>query len=547
MRTCSNCGHETKSNEKFCINCGTLLPELSEISQNNTTGQQELVPPSTQTESVEEPIHLNNSFNQPGTIPFQQGETAQHKQICVNCGRVSSKPSKFCLECGAPLPEIPHNNVVNPTIANQQQTRSQNVQPPKEKKPISRGKKIGIISVIVLFILIIGAHLYIQNMFDPKGQLEKITKHFEDKNEEEFMNSFNFPEKTYVNADSFYEYIDDNEWILDDLKDAVKEVKKDGKASIENEDGTEIITLSSEPFLFLYKKVTFEVEPVEVIAYNNFPEKDIELKIDGHDSIKLSDDKVKVGLFAPGNYEYTLTFKDDYFENKITDEIYLEGNEYEFTFDISENAVYLSSDIDDAIVFINGENTGKTASEIELIAAPLDGSVEIYAEATNDNGETIQSETLYLTEYDTHLYFAEIQEQNQIQDFYDYYSYDAEDLFYNFRSDYQYAVNTADFSYVEDYFNDGSKLKKDYEKFVVDHEKFDYYYYDFISNEVMDIQPLSANSLILDSFEIFEYTSDEDGTWQYEREKRYTIEYIDGMLQITNIEDLKEVNKTRVE
>lgn len=293
--------------------------------------------------------------------------------------------------------------------------------------------------------------------------------------------------------------------------------------------------------------MAFEIVPVEVNAYNYNPNYQMELKIGGDDKVKLNDDEVKVGLFAPGNYKYTLHYKDEYFEDELTEEIYLEGDEYNLTFDLSDQLVYLTSDIEDATIFINGKSTGKTASEIELIAAPLDGSVEIYAEATNDKGETIHSETLYLSEYDTHLYFAEVQEQYAIQDFYDYYSWDAEQLFYNFRWDYEYAVNSADFSYVKDYFIEGSQLKKDYEEFVVDHEDLGFYYYYFISNDVIDVQPLSANSLTLDSLETFEFTSEEDGTWYYEREKRYTLEYVDGMLRIASIEDIKEVNKTKIE
>lgn len=553
MRTCLNCGQESNGNEKFCINCGTNLPELHHDHEHNSS--QHVPPPGSlenaiQQPHIEEPIQQNNMFQHQENQLSQQGRNGdQPKQICSNCGRVSLKPSRFCLECGTPLQEVPQTQSMN-TVNQEQHKRSQPVQPPKEKKPMSRGKKIGIASVIVLIALLIGAHLYIQNMLDPKGQLEKITKHFEDKDEKEFMNSFIFPDDAYVEEKAFYKYIKENDYLLDDLEDAVKEVKKDGKAEVYNSFDEKVIRLREKSYLFFYKKVTFEVLPVDVLANNYWSNQDVSIQIGKHEAVKLSDEKTKVGSYAPGIYDYKITYSDGYFEEEIKDEAIIEasnGNDYFFDIDLSENVVYLTSDIEDAIVYINGKSTDKTASEIELVAAPLDGSVEIYAEAKNEAGETITSETLYLTEYETHLYFAEIQEQYQIQDFYDYYSYDAEDLFYYFRNDYQYAVNTADFSYVSDYFINGSQLKKDYEKFVIDHTDLGLYYYYFISNEVIDIKPLSANSLQLDSLETFEFSSEDDGTWHYEREKRYTIEYIDGELKIANIEDLKEVNKTRVE
>lgn len=259
MRTCSNCGHESKENEKFCINCGTLLPELGENLQDSSKDQEVVSNPSLNGNDQPnvDPSDQNNSFQQQETQPPQYNDQYQPQQICSNCGRVPIKPSNFCLECGTPLQEIPYsqNNFAGygPTNDELQQTRSQNEPPQKEKKPLSRGKKIGIISVIVLIGLIIGTHFVLQSMFDPNKQVDQITKHFEEKNEKEFMDSFIFPENTYVDAKSFYQFVDDNEWILDDLEDAVVE----GKTSVKNPDGSKIIKVTSEPFLVLYKKNGF--------------------------------------------------------------------------------------------------------------------------------------------------------------------------------------------------------------------------------------------------------------------------------------------------
>lgn len=550
MKKCSNCGFESKDHEKFCINCGTMFPDPSNNIHNSS--QQESVPPNNLNNTMEqptmEPSHPSHSPNHPESIPFQQGEFQQPQQICTNCGRVSVNPSRFCLECGAPLTEVPMNNQ---TFQNDQAKRTQYDQPQKVKKPLSLGAKIGIISAIVLIGLAIGAHFFIQNMLDPKGQLDKITQYFKDGDEEQFTNSFVFPDGTYVEPKAFYQYVEDNDWIIDDLDEAVQDVKNGAIIGIVyNENHDRLMSVKQEDFLFFYKKTVFQVIPVEFSVYNYFPDFESTLKIGEQKAVNISKEETKIGSFAPGIYKYTLNYKDDYFEETINEEVIISGtgkNKYTYEIDLSPNFIYLSSDIDDATVFINGKDTGKTPYEIEFIAAPLDGSVEIYAEATNENGETIQSETLYLTEYDTHIYFAEIQELYEIQDFYDYYSYDAEDMFYSFRWDYQYAVNMADFSYVEDYFIDGSQLQNNYETFVVDHEDIGFYYYDFISNEVIDSYPLSANSLIVETLETFEFYSEEDGTWHYEREKRYTFEYVDGMLKIANIEDIREVNKTKID
>nr|WP_106784570.1 hypothetical protein [Lysinibacillus timonensis] len=485
-------------------------------------------------------------------------------RFCINCGQQAVNNEKFCQNCGVQLPLIENEKVPQPTTSsssqnqistikpeqNEQQRKSDHGVPPKEKKPLSLGKKIGIISVIVLLVLIVGAHLYIQTMVDPTRQYEGIVKHFEDENAEEFTNSFVFSKNTYVNAKAFYEYVDENDWLLDDLEVAVKEAKKEGKAEISNDFGEELITIRTEPYLFFYKKFTFKVSSVDVVAYNYWPNFEVNLKIGEDEAVALDKEKVNVGSYAPGIYDSTISYKDDYFKSELKEQVNIEGNEdneYIIDVDLSANVVYLSSDIEDATVFVNGENTGKTASEIELIAAPLDGSVEIYAESTSDTGESVQSETLYLTPYDTHIIFAGVQEEIAKQDFYDWYANEAASMFESFRYDYMYAVNYGDFSYVEDYFIDDSQLKKDYEKFVVEHDDFGDYYYNFISNSVLDVQSLTSNSLTLDSSEIFEFYSEDDGTWNYDREKRYTFELVDGELKIANIADIKEVSKTKLD
>ena len=68
----------------------------------------------------------------------------------------------------------------------------------------------------------------------------------------------------------------------------------------------------------------------------------------------------------------------DYDEKTITVELDVTGNE-----------VSLSSNYDDAIVFINGESTEKTVNDLSTIGPVLtDGTVKIHAEVTKRGTQT---------------------------------------------------------------------------------------------------------------------------------------------------------------
>ncbi|RKJ52491.1 hypothetical protein D7X33_31755, partial [Butyricicoccus sp. 1XD8-22] len=188
---------------------------------------------------------------------------------------------------------------------------------------------------------------------------------------------------------------------------ALTDFKENGATqSLEDNNGNLLISIEEEPYLLFYKKINFHVEPVEVTVVANTNGNPVELTFANLETKEITDDSLKLGLFAPGEYKYTLNIKDDYFEKELEEYVSINGkgnNKYSFEIDLSENAVQLTSDIEDAIIYINGENTNKTANEINLFAAPLDGSVEVYAEAVNDEGETIQSETITLTDTSHHL------------------------------------------------------------------------------------------------------------------------------------------------
>ncbi|MGG0588190.1 zinc ribbon domain-containing protein, partial [Priestia megaterium] len=57
-------------------------------------------------------------------------------------------------------------------------------------------------------------------------------------------------------------------------------------------------------------------------------------------------------------------------------------------FDWSDHAVYISSDYDDATLFVNGKDTKTEIGDIDYLGPlPMDGSIKIYAKRKFDSGE----------------------------------------------------------------------------------------------------------------------------------------------------------------
>ncbi|TSI10099.1 zinc-ribbon domain-containing protein [Lysinibacillus sp. BW-2-10] len=521
MRICNNCGKEATNHEYFCIECGTPFPP-----SDDTTPELPI---------NEHPIDSISMYS------------------CHQCGKEIKQSQKFCVHCGTPIIE-PELEMVTAELVQSAPKRFQ-------KKKFGLATKITGASVLILLIAVITTHLFIAKKVDPEAQIVLMNQYFSQEKKEDFTNLFVFSEDTIYTPATFFNYMENDAWnsfAKEGIERAIQQYKLKGYAEpIYDEAGNKVFTVIEEKFFIFYKKLIFQYHPIEVKAKTT--SHSITLKMGEDRKKSISTEAVVVGKFVPGKYNYTIVLKDEHFEKEEKYTLSVVGeekNEQLLEIDLSAHVTKLTSDIEEAIVYINGKNTNKTVAEIELLAAPLDSSVEIYAEA-KENDEIIKSETLQLTKEQQHITFAKIQQQRQaekeqqekqlaIQKFYGDYRDLARDTFYNFRNTYNIAVNYADFSYVDHYFIDGSQLQKNYQQFVVDQTGLGYYYYEFISNDILKIEPLSENSIKLTSKEIFNFYSEMDGNWHYEREKQYIFELVNGILKISSIEDVKNVSKTKI-
>ncbi|MFT9818438.1 TcaA 3rd/4th domain-containing protein [Lysinibacillus sp. NPDC056185] len=84
--------------------------------------------------------------------------------------------------------------------------------------------------------------------------------------------------------------------------------------------------------------------------------------------------------------------------------------------DLADYQIHLTSDIEDAIVFINGKSTGKKAQDVKLFAAKLDDSVKVYAVKKGQDRQEEKSEIITLNNTENHLQFTSVQAKQKVEE-----------------------------------------------------------------------------------------------------------------------------------
>lgn len=485
---------------------------------------------------------------------------------CPSCGNSTDNSMKFCQSCGA---KVTDSNIQSKISSEQNVTNSSVTEKPvkndatnKEKpastpvkKPMSLLTKLLMTLVILLVVTIGVAHYVLQKSYDPWSVLAKMDEAYASEDFEQFSSFFTFPENTYTEAEAFWHYVDSQNWdrkIYSALEDAIEEFE-DGETkpiAITDADNNRLITVSQSKAFGIYKNYTYDITPVELSIDTSAPLLTVAY---GSNSVEIKqDENKKIGKFAPGIYPLTVTIQDDFgtISETIDTEIYNQGQKKsDLYFNYEDKMVHFISDYDDAILFVNGKSTNKKASDLVSYTLSTDGKTEIYAEVTKD-GKVIQSEKVKIDSSDVHIPFKDVQEKKRKQEEINAALQNHGDNINYFYSDFRYSFETAlnyiDTSYVASYFEAGSKLQKDYMAFIVDHSSFGYYEYNYVTNNITEMNAIDGNTIQFKTNETFYFYSSDDGDWHYDRDKLYTVKINNGDYVITNIEDIGTPNKTQL-
>ncbi|MDN7244648.1 TcaA 3rd/4th domain-containing protein [Planococcus shenhongbingii] len=462
---------------------------------------------------------------------------------CTNCGTASKGSDKFCLNCG-----LKFEDEVSPAPS---QDIKRTPLPPKQRKK----RMVGLTVAAMILLGLIGTHLYLQSKYDATKSIIEMNQAYSKNDAAKLLSYFSLADDVVKDEKEFYLFIEQEGWedVRDQLKTETKLLKAEGLSNIIlDSNGNKFISVVTEPvFLGLYDRVSFLVHPITVKA--ELPLNKTTVEIDSQKVTGNSGETVTVGKFLPGSYTWTASAKSSYspIKNKGTASIEGDGtNIYVFRPELDAGKLKITSDVEDAVLFIDGKSTGKTVKEMNSIEPiAFDGSVEIAAETKNDKGKTIKSKPISVESASAHLTFAHVQEKaaaeraekqaaEELENLVETNEFAVSEYIISFRDSFEMALNHEDFSFISDFFPPGSQVQADYVADINRHTAMDeYYYYDFESTVITGVQAVDKNILQVTTDEIFLFSSYEDD-YQYYKTKKYTIEVQDYGFYILDIEQL---------
>ena len=458
-------------------------------------------------------------------------------KFCTNCGEKNSEEVLYCTNCGNSLKEFQEQitGEIEPNLSTQKQYR----------KKMSKMQK-WILSISgVLLLLLISVHFILSSIFDPTKQISAMNEAYNNQDKDAFFQEFNIKEGTEANAQNLYAIVKDYGWtnLRNQLTYEVERIRNNENPDIIY-NGGEFISVNSKSVLFgLYDRVEFTVIPTEVFIYAPF--KNMTLKFGDKEIVSKNDEEnVEFGQYIPGEYVWSYSYEDGYIPLADEGKLILEAqseNIAQIDVDWNFKTVFVDSDLEDATLYINGKSTEKKVSELrEIYPAKLNSKIEIYAQSQDKDGKTVKSEIMPLDNDSIYLAFEHIRAEEKLAEHEDF----IRSIYKNFRADYASAIRYTNFDYIGDYFKEGSKIKKDYAKFVTDHDNIPGYNYDFLLNDITSFKTLSDKQFELQSFETFNYSSDKEGFINYERKKKYIFTFENGEYFIDEIDDL-DTKKTK--
>ncbi|MBT2257857.1 zinc ribbon domain-containing protein [Priestia megaterium] len=313
---------------------------------------------------------------------------------CKECGHQLTSEHEFCPECGHPVERkaassegVESQRYAEPASPSVEEGR-ESIKPPNKKT------KVIAISVIAAAAILGGAYYGIdKTMMAPKAVSEKFIASVKGNDVDKV--------KQYVNdgqiqleandeqTKSFITYLHENPDVMKSLSEGLAADSRALEAGVPSEDHSSYAKLEQDGKKWgIFDHYTVQVNPVYAKVQST--EDATAVYIDGQKAGTVSSDSSKkIGPFLPGTHTVKGEVQNDY--GKVENEQEIEGTNGEdvnVEFDWSDHAVYVSSDYDDATLFVNGKDTKTEIGDIDYLGPlPMDGSVKVYAKRKFDSGE----------------------------------------------------------------------------------------------------------------------------------------------------------------
>ncbi|MEH7554304.1 zinc-ribbon domain-containing protein, partial [Priestia megaterium] len=313
---------------------------------------------------------------------------------CRECGHQLTNEHEFCPECGHP---VERKAASSEGAAPQRyvEPASPSVEEGKESvKPPNKKTKVMAVSVIAAAAILGGVYYGIdKTMMAPKAVSEKFIASVKSNDVDKV--------KKYVNdgqiqleandeqTKAFITYLHENPDVMKSISEGLSSDSRALEAGVPSEDHSSYAKLEQDGKKWgIFDHYTVQVNPVYAKVQST--EDATAVYIDGQKAGTVSSDSSKkIGPFLSGTHTVKGEVQNDY--GKVESEQEIEatnGEDVNVEFDWSDHAVYVSSDYDDATLFVNGKDTKTEIGDIDYLGPlPMDGSIKVYAKRKFDSGE----------------------------------------------------------------------------------------------------------------------------------------------------------------
>lgn len=369
-------------------------------------------------------------------------------KFCGTCKKQVADYLNFCPDCGSKVEEIAG------------QVASSRSEMQIETKPVKSKKNMFLlIGFVIVFAILFGAYKFGASKFSKEKQVNAMIEAFQNKDVNAIDEILKVDDPTLKvkteDIKAYIRYLKDNpsynKALLSYLqKETVNEKLASDKASFKDgkiiEDGKE---------WFLYPKYKFSMKSYYMNVSTTA--KNAEIYVNDKKETELSSDKTskELGPYFPGTYVVKAKAKTELAELETEKEVDLadeKNGTVEVNLSLEGNYVTISSDENDATVFVNGKKRGKlNYGSYKLGPVPTDETVEVHLEKNAEFG-VMKSESIKVGDQSTYyLKFPKEASSSAVGDFVQNHIYN------NVR-----AIALNDFSLIEnDYDKSGKSYKED--------------------------------------------------------------------------------------
>ncbi|PFB28253.1 hypothetical protein COJ27_13690 [Bacillus cereus] len=407
-------------------------------------------------------------------------------KFCGTCKKNVADHLNFCPECGSKVEVIVDN-----TAASYTEVQSE-TKPAKSKKNLFL-----IIGFAIIAILLFGAYKFGAYKFSKEKQINVMIEAFQKKDItaiDEFVkaNDSSLKIKT-EDIKAYMRYLKENPSYNKQLLSYLQKETVDQKLTKDKnsfKDG-EIVEEGKE--WFLYPKYKFSMKSYYMSVSTTA--KNAEIYVNDKKETELSSDKTskELGPYFPGTYVVKATAKTELTELETEKELDLadeQGEKVNVDLSLEGKYVSISSDENDATVFVNGKKRGKLSyGNYKLGPVSTDETVEVHLEKTTDFG-VIKSESIKIGDQSTYyLKFPKETSSSAVGDFVRNHIYN------NVR-----AISLNDFSLIEnDYDKSGKSYKEDRDYIQYLHKKG--ITEDLLTMDVRNVERQSATKYKVTTYE----------------------------------------------